>query len=102
MPRCFVRWMSSARMLRPYERSPTGEAPGQARYHPSLVIGVDGRPLHTLRRKNPALVYYLARRAAPVSRDEDRDTNYSHFDRGHLTDGNTWNIIVSIRYRPAC
>ena len=34
----------------------------------------------------------------PASRDEDRDSNKSHFDRGHLTDGNTWNIIVSIRY----
>jgi hypothetical protein len=62
------------------------------------VISVDGRPLDTLRRKNRALVNHLARRAAAASRDEDGDTNNSPFDKGHLTDGNTWNIIVSIRY----
>src|SRR5579859_598012 len=34
------------------------------------AISVDGRPLDTLRRKNRALVYYLARRVTPVTRDE--------------------------------
>ena len=35
---------------------------------PHVIL--DGQPLDTLRRKNRALVYYLALRVAPVTRDE--------------------------------
>ncbi len=57
----------------------TTQSPSQVLNSPAMLsilllgaplIMLDGQPQDTLRRKNRALVYYLARRVAPVTRDE--------------------------------